>query len=153
MALGSFGLSRPRQARSEGVLPSCRHPAAPELQQRDEKGKAQESVGSWAFPAFISSILSVMPGSDRASSPKSQKQDVRSSDNVLRNRQFSSSELGENRVTSDILRAHIHIYVFLRFCVYILMCLHTNTSTHSHIHMQICFYVLIQVCSYAFITV
>ena len=30
MALGSFGLSRPRQARSEGVLPSYRHPAAPE---------------------------------------------------------------------------------------------------------------------------
>ena len=30
MALRSFGLSRPRQARSEGVLPSYRHPAAPE---------------------------------------------------------------------------------------------------------------------------
>ena len=34
---------------------------------RDEKGKAQEFIASWAFPAFIISILSVMPGSDRAS--------------------------------------------------------------------------------------
>ena len=30
MALGSFGLSRPRQARPKGVIPSYRHPAAPE---------------------------------------------------------------------------------------------------------------------------
>ena len=50
-------------------------------------------------------------------------------------------------------RAHIHIYVFVRFCVHILMCSHINTSTHSHIYIQICFYVLIQVCSYAFITI
>ena len=55
------------------------------------------------------------------------KQDVRSSDKALRNRQLSSLELGENRVTSDIPRAHIPIYVFVRFCVYIFMCLHTNT--------------------------
>ena len=78
---------------------------------------------------------------------------MRSSDKALRSLQFSSSELGENRVTSDMPRAHTPIYVFVRFCVHILMCSRTNTSTHSHIYIQICFYVLIHICSYAFITV
>ena len=49
------------------------------------------------------------------------KQDVRSSDKVLRNRQFSFSELGENRVTSYMPRVHTPIYVFVRF-----LCAHIN---------------------------
>ena len=77
--------------------------------------------------------------------PSNQKQDVRSSDKVLRSRQFSFSKLDENRVTSDMPRAHIHIYVFVRFRVHILMCSRTNTSTHSHIHIQICFCVPVHV--------
>ena len=106
---------------------------------RDEKGKAQESIGSWAFPSCPAPTGHL---------PSNQKQDVRSSDKVLRNRQLSSSELGENRVISDMPRAHIHIYVFLRFCVYILMCSRTNTPTHSHIYIQICFCVLMRLCIY-----
>ena len=104
------------------TLPSVRHPTASEPlmlhSARDEKGKAQESIGSWAFP------LCPAPTGHL---PSNQKQDVRSSDKVLRSRQFSSSELGENRVTSDMPRAHIRIYVFVRFCVHILMCSHINT--------------------------
>ena len=81
MALGSLGLSRPCQAWSEGVLPSCRHTTAPEplmlFQQRDEGGKAQESIGSWAFPTIIaigislSSSLHRHARLDRASSSSS----------------------------------------------------------------------------------
>ena len=88
------------------------------IQQRDEKGKAQESIGSWAFP-------SCPVGAGHL--PSNQKQDVRSSDKVLRSRQLSSSELGEKRVTSDMPRAHTPIYVFVRFCVHILMCSRINT--------------------------
>lgn len=43
--------------RRQETLPSIRHPAAFEPlmlhSAGDEKGKAHESIGSWAFPAFI----------------------------------------------------------------------------------------------------
>ena len=73
---------------------------------------------------------------------------MRSSDKTLRSRQFSSSELGENRVTSDMSRAHIHIYVFVRFCVHILMCSHINTFAYLHTNMLLCSYTYMQLCIY-----
>lgn len=122
MAVGEMWLPRTAIRRRQEMLLSVRHPTALEPlmlhSARDEKGKAQESIGSWAFP-------SCPVGAGHL--PSNQKQDVRSSDKVLRSRQLSSSELGENRVTSDMPRAHTPIYVFVRFRVHILMCSHINT--------------------------
>jgi len=57
MAVGEMRLPRTAIRRRQETLPPVRHPTAPEPlmlhSARDEKGKAQESIGSWAFPAFI----------------------------------------------------------------------------------------------------
>jgi len=57
MAVGEMWLPRTAICRRQEALPSVRHPTALEPlmlhSARDEKGKAQESIGSWAFPAFI----------------------------------------------------------------------------------------------------
>ena len=57
MAVGEMWLPRTAIRRRQETLPPVRHPTAPEPlmlhSARDEKGKAQESIGSWAFPAFI----------------------------------------------------------------------------------------------------
>ena len=54
MAVGEMWFPRTAIRRRQEALPSVRHPAAPEPlmlhSARDEKGKAQESIGSWAFP-------------------------------------------------------------------------------------------------------
>ena len=113
MALGSLGLSRPRQARSEGVLPSCRHPTAPEplmhLSVGDEKGKAQESKGSWAFPSFISSILSVMPDSI----------------GHLLNPLNSSIMFHVRNVKSAYAHMRVHALACVRVCVFVHSRIHT----------------------------
>ena len=57
MAVGEMWLPRTAIRRRQETLPPVRHPTAPEPlmlhSARDEKGKAQESIGSWTFPAFI----------------------------------------------------------------------------------------------------
>ena len=57
MAVGEMWLPRTAIRRRQETLPPVRHPAAFEPlmlhSAGDEKGKAQESIGSWAFPAFI----------------------------------------------------------------------------------------------------
>ena len=72
--------------------------------------------------------------------PSNQKQDVRSSDKVLRSRQFSFSKLDENRVTSDMPRAHIHIYVFVRFRVHILTYKNIRIFTYKYAFMSLYIY-------------
>ena len=57
MAVGEMWLSRTAIRRRQETLPSVRHPTAPEPlmlhSARDEKGMAQESIGSWAFLVII----------------------------------------------------------------------------------------------------
>ena len=57
MAVGEMWLPCADIRRRQETLPSVRHPADFEPlmlhSAGDEKGKAQESIGSWAFPAFI----------------------------------------------------------------------------------------------------
>ena len=59
MAVGEMWLPRTAIRRLQETLPPVRHPTAPEPlmlhSARDEKGKAQESIVSWAFPEFIMS--------------------------------------------------------------------------------------------------
>ena len=60
MAVGEMWLPRTAIRRRQETLPSVRHPTAPEPlmlhSARDKKGKAQESIGSWAFPTFIGGL-------------------------------------------------------------------------------------------------
>ena len=57
MAVGEMWLPRTAIRRRQETLPPVRHPTAPEPlmfhSARDEKGKAQESIGSWAFLVII----------------------------------------------------------------------------------------------------
>ena len=57
MAVGEMWLPRTAIRRRQETLPSVRHPTASEPlmlhSARDEKGKAQESTGSWAFLVII----------------------------------------------------------------------------------------------------
>ena len=54
MVVGEMWLPHTAIRRRQETLPSVLHPTAPEPlmlhSARDEKGKAQESIGSWAFP-------------------------------------------------------------------------------------------------------
>ena len=54
MAVGEMWLPHTAIRRRQETLPHVRHPAAFEPlmlhSAGDEKGKAQESIGSWAFP-------------------------------------------------------------------------------------------------------
>ena len=151
MALGSFGLSRPRQARSEGLLPSYRHPEAPEplmlLSAKRWKGKdsrIHRILGlSDVYQQHTIRHARLRPGI----SLKSQKQDVHLSDNAFLTPMFSSSELVENVSRHRCIE---HICTCMCLCVSVCAYSCARILIHKRIRVLICKYTFTSLYTYAF---
>ena len=129
--------------RRQETLPPVRHPTASEPlmfhSARDEKGTAQESIGSWAFPMFVRALPSC--SFPRSSYPTILVVVMPDSIRHLLNPRNSV------KIVSRLI-CRKHICVFTRLRVYVFAYSHINTFVCLHTNMHLCSYTDMQSCVY-----